>query len=202
MSTTIDLRGFGPGLTRVSTIPVAHMDNDELTAVTILRMGELVRADLQDGSFVRDAAHAAMGMLAPDAQGSCQAKLQAVFAWMKQHVQFCEDAEIIYPWWVKGWREAFDKEVLISPERLITMHQPRGDCDDFAMLGMVLLRLVGIESFFVTIKGNPDYPDEWSHVYLAAWCDSAGGLVAFDPSYGQYVGWESGVYFKRKVWAE
>ena len=50
------------------------------------------------------------------------------------------------------------KELLIAPPTLLAMPQPRGDCDDYAMLARAMLRAAGIRMSFITLKADEAQP--------------------------------------------
>jgi len=83
-------------------------------------------------------------------------------------------------------------EVLIRPvdqELFVQDGMGQGDCDDYSMYAASLLTALGVPCSFVTVAANPGYPDEFSHVYVAAYPKS-GGRVALDCSHGPHPGWE------------
>jgi hypothetical protein len=80
-------------------------------------------------------------------------------------------------------------EMLVSPAFMVRMARPQGDCDDFTDVQLAMLRCLGIPYRIVTVKANPQTPDEWSHVYGLAVLED-GTPIPMDASHGKYPGWE------------
>jgi len=186
---------LGPRASRVNIESVATLGNDELTYLTIARMGELVRRD-QGHPYIQECVEYAVGEKSNDQL----TMMNQIHRWIKTHIRFVDDSKLVYGWLKRNIADAMDCEVLVSPARLVSMALPQGDCDDFSMLAKVMLEEVGVYSKFVTIKGNPDNPYEWSHVYLAAWNGNADKWIGFDASHGKYVGWEAKMQWEKRVW--
>lgn len=94
-------------------------------------------------------------------------------------------------------------EALIRPADQALLGHPIGDCDDFAMYGAALLTASGVPCSFVTIAADRDYPQMFSHVYLAAYPKSgpyAGYRVPMDLSHGWNLGWEHNGAYRLKEW--
>ncbi len=86
-------------------------------------------------------------------------------------------------------------EVLIRPvdqSRLIRLREVGiEDCDGFAMYAGCLLMALGIPVALVTVAADPEFPERYSHVYLAAYpAGPRGPRVALDFSHGKHIGWE------------
>jgi len=99
-------------------------------------------------------------------------------------------------------------EVLIRPRDMSVMCMDgscrrAGDCDDFSMYLASLLLAAGIPCNFVTVAADARAPEQFSHVYVAAY---PGGYasrerVPLDASHGACVGWEVENRFgKRQEW--
>lgn len=110
---------------------------------------------------------------------------RAVFGWVQRHVAFVRDEPA-----ADALGFGADTELLIEPDRLLTMPRPSGDCDDFSMLAACLLELHGVPWEFVTIAGDSAQPGEFSHVYVYAVMES-GRRLALDTSHGDAPGWEA-----------
>ncbi len=164
-------------------------DDDQATAQTIRRMWILIGVDAKS-EIIRRAANQAAGT-SPDPRK----EVESIFAWVKRHVRFREDSAAVAP--LAGLDAAF-AEVLIRPVDLLTMPQPQGDCDDFAMLTAALLLAVGIEPELVTIAADRSQPGTYSHVYARAILP--GGAIALDTSHGMWLGWEAPTAGKSKIW--
>lgn len=94
-------------------------------------------------------------------------------------------------------------ETLVRPVDVLTSATQCGDCDDFTMFGASLLRALDIPCAFVTVAADPQAPDIFSHVYLAAYPTTGpyrGTRVPMDCSHGPQVGWETQMQFRRAEW--
>jgi hypothetical protein len=165
----------------------AGADDEENTAQTIARMAQYAREDSRN-QIVRRAADAATRRTRTRDLAS------AVHAWIRSHVSFVEDAQL-----AQGLTDApDDAEVLIRPIDLLTMPNPVGDCDDFAMLAASMLRALGIEASFKTVEADPQSPGLYSHVYTVAHLPD--GPLPLDCSHGPYPGWEIAPTGKARLW--
>ena len=163
-------------------------DDDQVTAHTIERMREYVIQDAGN-EIVRRAAHEAIRRY-PDRH-----PLEAVFEWVRRHLALVDDAELARP--LRGVPD--DSEILIRPVDILTMPQPQGDCDDYAMLTAAMLRALGVPASFRTVAAEGPGSDRYSHVYpVAHW---AGKEVPIDASHGPRVGWEVTPTGKTHTWA-
>lgn len=101
---------------------------------------------------------------------------------VRRAVQFREDERLV--------EQGVDgRELLISPEVLLQMPQPMGDCDDFSMLIASVLKLWHYTPMFVTAAANVDYPSVYSHVWVKVQLRSTGEWIDIDASHGPYLGW-------------
>ena len=160
-------------------------DDEECTAQTVAKMARYIRED-SASPIIRQAAHAAAG-----AWRNARKEAEAVHEWIRGHVRFVPDDQLAEELNLERpilRRPAF-AEVLVRPVDLLTMPDPRGDCDDFAMLTGAMLRALGIESELRTAAAEPEDPSVYSHVYVIAHLPGRGRL-ALDSSHGPYPGWE------------
>lgn len=68
------------------------------------------------------------------------------------------------------------------------LEQGAGVCQDFAHIGIALLRLVGVPCRYVSgYLHRPDMPEVETHAWCEAFLPSA-GWVGFDPTHGELVG--------------
>jgi len=100
------------------------------------------------------------------------AEVDAVFDWVRRHVEF---------------RGEYG-ETLQSPEA--TIRFAAGDCDDQSTLAAALLESLGISTRFVTVALRSS-PDELSHVYVEAFDPRTQQWLSIDPTVeASYPGWE------------
>jgi hypothetical protein len=83
-----------------------------------------------------------------------------------------------------------DTQLLISPDALLRMRDPKGDCAIFTTLIQAMLAYRGIRYETVTVAVNPFMPEYFSHVYPQAVRED-GTRIALDASHGKYPGWEA-----------
>jgi transglutaminase-like putative cysteine protease len=108
--------------------------------------------------------------------------VQALWDAVRQTVRFREDERLV--------EQGIDgRELLISPEVLLQMPQPMGDCDDFSMLVASVLKLWQYEPRFITAAANVDYPNVYSHVWVRVQMRTTGEWIDIDASHGPYLGW-------------
>lgn len=78
-----------------------------------------------------------------------EAEADAIFQYVKRHVRYRLDPVAL--------------EWLQTPRYTLTTQQ--GDCDDHSMVIASLALAAGHRAAFRTVKGDPQRPDAWSHVY-------------------------------------
>jgi predicted transglutaminase-like cysteine proteinase len=176
---------------------------DEQVDLTIDLMRRYVVEDAGSPEIRRDAQ-----LLADVYQpGNEDETIQAVHSFVQDRVHFRTDTETSDMSPESAAPDAWTPvaEILIRPRDMAVMCETggclkAGDCDDYAMYAAALLRALGIRSSFVTLAADPNQPDEYSHVYLAAYT-SDGRRVPLDASHGEYAGWEKeNLLGKRKEW--
>lgn len=121
--------------------------------------------------------------------------IQRIFDFIHSNVRFVEDPTQL----ANMFQQPGNKELLITPQVLISMDNPMGDCDDFSMLSCAMLMAKGIRCDFVTIAANRSQPSEFSHVYCQVTAKD-GTVIPFDSSHGGYPGWETGSIYRKQVW--
>jgi len=132
-----------------------------------------------------------------EAEALAEDPVEGIFWFVKRLIRFQRDEVTALPLASSLARYGLEGfpvvEVLIRPRDILTWRndtgQPQvGDCDDYAMLTASMLRARGIPASFVTVAADPSVPDQFSHVYVAAY--PGGKRVALDTSHGAYPGWE------------
>lgn len=114
---------------------------------------------------------------------------EAVWAWVRRHVRFVQDESLF----------AGAREVLVEPPLLLTMQDPRGDCDDFTMLLLAMLQSLCIPARAIVIGADPEQPTRFSHVCAEAVLED-GSRMTLDASHGPYAGWEAPLRTRRLPW--
>lgn len=121
--------------------------------------------------------------------------ISKVFTYIKDRVTFTEDESQL----ADIFNMPASKELLITPQVLLSMAEPRGDCDDFSMLCCAMLMACGVACNFVTVAADSAMPTQFSHVYCQAVTEQ-GTVTPLDCSHGKYVGWETGKDTRKQVW--
>jgi hypothetical protein len=81
----------------------------------------------------------------------------------------------------------------------ITLKTMTGDCDDQSVLFSALAESVGMKTRFKTVKADPRYPNEYSHVYAQAMIPSRGWMSADTIVPKATFGWEA-KNFPSRTW--
>lgn len=192
----------------------ASSDPDTATAQTISLMCGQVRESAVDagrtsfpdrGPAVQDTARRALAQfgglsgydLVESPELTARAIGEAAFWWCKTFVHFMHHEFIIRA----RLGESGHLQGLISPEVLVRMDKPEGDCAIFSECVAAFLMVFGIPFEFVTVAVNPDEPEIFSHVFLYAVLPD-GSRLPLDASHGQYPGWQvpSSHISRRQVW--
>lgn len=188
------LPGFGSAPSIVAVLPTDGSNNVVSTADTLDVMALIVKQGLHS-SVVASAVAGALG--ADGWELSEREQIGKVFYWIKRNVRFVDDESRVAEIFGIPLTQV-DQELLISPERLLTMPVPMGDCDDFSMLAATMLGQLGIPVVFVAICADMNEPRRFSHVFTRAVL-STGEVLPIDCSHGEFPGWESPINFGEMV---
>ena len=193
-SHTFEHHYFGALPSTFQSVATNPTNNIVSTIDTIRRMIELARAQASS-PIVQQALDIALSDIPLDA--SVTIKLQAIFQYVKSNVRFVEDEATL----ANVFGVDIDKELLITPERLLTMPVPAGDCDDFSTLtaAMVIGLGEGVGVAFSTIAAERMEPENFSHVYVVAY-PSESERIVIDTSHGPYLGWETREIYTQQEW--
>lgn len=174
-------------------------DADEGTAQTIGIMAQHIKDGAND-PLVEAASIDAVrrfrgGPLAR--RGELEKAACSDFWWAKHFITFVHHDVL-----GREWKLDDPLQVLVTPEALIRMKRPEGDCAIFAMLVCSMLRCQQIPYELVTVAANPKEPGVYSHVHCRAVLPE--GRLPLDASHGLYPGWEvpSVDVFRKQVWNE
>jgi hypothetical protein len=181
-----------------------RISDEDAAAFLRLRPG-FVQASLSDPEERASQIVAYMTELIHGCQGDPLLEFAWRLAWDRFHV-FAGDVAAIVPWWfAKYWIRKFvhhqdmlidwlglpnELQLLISPDALLRLQDPKGDCAVYTTLICALLELRGIPWEIVTVAVNPMYPAEFSHVYPQAALES-GERIPLDASHGKFPGWQA-----------
>lgn len=113
----------------------------------------------------------------------------SIFWWVKRHLKFSNDETLIMDGLHRPVGE-YGTDLLITPDVLLTMSTPEGDCDDYSMLGRSMLLNAGFhpdQVKFCTVAANRSEPDTFSHVYVVVYLPYR---YVMDMSHGVCPGWE------------
>lgn len=164
----------------------ASNDPDALTEQTIGIMAQHVK-DAANDQGVIDSAYAALQKFGAVSGDTGDAERAACAAWWypKLFVKFKHHDFIIQQrLGVYGHPQA-----LITPEVLVRMERPEGDCAIFTECICAFLRVLGVPYEFVTVKVSPKVPRQYGHVYPYAIMPD-GRRIPLDASHGDYPGWQ------------
>jgi hypothetical protein len=90
-------------------------------------------------------------------------------------------------------------ELVESPERIL-LESRIADCDSIVTVLATLYEAIGLPARFVTVRADPQRPDDYSHVFLEVNLPRH-GWVAADPTMpDKQFGWAPDVKFPRKNW--
>jgi hypothetical protein len=157
----------------------ASDDPFEATAQTVEYMCQLITDSLADG-IVQNATVAA------DHEKQFLDKPWAsIWWWAKRHMKFVHHQKLLV-----AWLNAPDElQLLIRPDVLLKMQEPKGDCAVYTTLICAMLDCAGLAWEIVTVAVDPRQPGIFSHVYPRVILES-GQRVPLDASHGKYPGWE------------
>lgn len=112
---------------------------------------------------------------------------------------FCY-AQKLYEWVRDNILYAYDPHLVEYIERPKILLKTRiGDCDSMVTTLCAAYESIGLQSQFVTIKGDPTRPDEYSHVYCRVMIPRKGWVVA-DPTMNKWFGWEPQGHYQKRYW--
>ena len=159
----------------------------EATHETILYMCGLVRASQSD-PVIAEAAADAVKRFAFWCGGNRRSPgvlAECCWWWAKHAIKFVHHQALLRAWMGKS----DELQLLISPDELLKMAAPKGDCAVFTCLICAMLDQLGVPWEIVTVAVDPNQPDVFSHVYPRAVLQP-GYCLPLDASHGKYPGWE------------
>lgn len=194
-----------PGL-RVDRYQTDLNDPDAGTALTVELMCRQIKRSALDDKLrlaVLDAVRRFRGgprfaATGRDPFSNPRAICESVWWWAKHILKFVHHTGLIAVW----FSETDQLQLLISPDALLEMTKPRGDCAIYTTLICSMLRACGIEYEIVTLAADPNQPDVFGHVFPRAVLPG-GRRMSLDASHGSYPGWEvpKEHQIRRQVWS-
>lgn len=165
---------------------------DRATAETVELMCEQIRHAAHDGllqAAAQDAVRRFRGgplyaFSGRDPFQSAGAIACSAWWWVKHALKFQLHDGLIQVW----FNERDQLQLLISPDLLLRMDRPRGDCAIYTMLECAMLRCFGIPFEIVTAAVTPNDP-QFDHVWCRAILPN-GQRLNLDASHGKYPGWQ------------
>ena len=157
----------------------------QATHETILYICGLIRDSASD-PVITEAAQDAVKRFGAFSNPSTPAGIaDCVWWWVKHAIKFVHHQKLLRAWLGK----ADELQLLISPDVLLKMQEPKGDCAVFTCLICAMLDALGVPWEIVTVAVDPNQPEIFGHVYPRAVLESGMRLV-LDASHGKYPGWE------------
>jgi len=162
-------------------------DPFEATHQTVQYMVGLIGESLKDPIINRAAADACkrFWLLTGSASSDAKRKAECAWWWAKHAVKFVHHQKLLEAWLGKS----DELQLLIAPDVLLKMQQPKGDCAVFTCLVCALLECLQVPWEICTVAVNPRQPEIFSHVYARAVMPN-GVCIPLDASHGKYPGWE------------
>jgi hypothetical protein len=156
-------------------------DPDTDTARTVQIMCDQIKKGADDPA-VREAAFRAMQQFG----GRDALSLAwAAWYWCKTYIRLVHHKFLLR----RHLGESDHLQGLISPDALVRMPRPEGDCAIFTSCLCSFLRIFGVPYEIVTLKVNPREPYDYSHVYAYAVLQD-GTRFPLDGSHGTEPGWQ------------
>jgi hypothetical protein len=118
------------------------------TLATLERMRDLVLGE--EGAHNAEVRFLAQRIVDGVGNKDYEGEARAIFQFMREHVRYTLDPRGL-EWVQTPW--------------FTLLVQGQGDCDDHSTAACALAAALGHGCAFRTVKGDPDRPDEWSHVY-------------------------------------
>lgn len=163
-----------PGFVQGSSDPY------EATWQTVQYMCRLVEDSLADGIVQRATQSAGVAIGA-----SSHICADRIWSWVKRNLKFVHHSKLL-----AAWLNAPDElQLLIRPDVLLKMAEPKGDCAVYTTLVCAMLDCAGVAWEVVTVAVDPRQPGIFSHVYARAILET-GQRIPLDASHGRYAGWE------------
>jgi len=161
-------------------------DPFQATAETVQYMCGLVQNSLADPIINRACEDALKRFALLCNTTSPSGKASACWFWAKQAIKFVHHQKLFEQWGIGDGKEL---QLLIAPDVLLKMEQPKGDCAVFTCLICAMLDCLSVPREIVTVAVDPRQPNVFSHVYPRAVLQP-GFTLPLDASHGKYPGWE------------
>lgn len=162
-------------------------DPTEATAQTVEYMCQLINDSLADGIVTRACRDAwkFSGRVDVGTWTPVEVRAECIWWFAKHTIKFVHHQKLLVSW----LGAPNELQLLIRPDALLKMREPKGDCAVFTTLICAMLDCAGIPWEIVTIACDPRQPGIYSHVYPRVVLPDGRRLV-MDASHGKYPGWE------------
>jgi hypothetical protein len=158
-------------------------DPTEATHETVQYMCSLIADSLADGIVQRATANALRVEWVMSGEGSRSPV--SIWFWVKRNLRFVHHSKLLVAW----LNAPNELQLLIRPDALLKMREPKGDCAVYTCLVCAMLDCCGLPWEIVTVAVDPRNPGIYSHVYPRVILGD-GRRVVLDASHGKYPGWE------------
>lgn len=179
-------------------------DADTATAQTVRRMCQMIATAARDPLVIATARDAASryrgGPFYKGGAGADVALARSAWWFTKHALSFIHHEEQIR----MLFNESDQLQLLISPDVVLRMNPPAGDCAIYTMLVCALLKVSGVPFEIVTAAVDSRQPAMFTHVYARAVIAASGTRLPLDASHGSYPGWEvpRAHMARKQVWDE
>lgn len=110
---------------------------------------------------------------------------ESIWWYVKHALKFVHHQKMLVAW----LNRPGELQLLIAPDVLLSMENPRGDCAVYSTLICAMLECAGIPWELMTVAADPQLgPEVFSHVYPRSVLP--GQRLPMDASHGKYCGWE------------
>lgn len=157
-----------------------HLPSGPITQATVARMGEFIGRGARDSRVLSVAAEIRRQAASEPTPTN---EVMRTWWWVKTHARFKHHDRQICE--MTGECDGpGNYQLLIEPAALLRLPRMEGDCAVFTMLVLAILRALGYaELRIVTVQADRRRPDEYTHVYGAAYLEDCQLWCPLDASH-------------------
>lgn len=127
-----------------------------------------------------------------------ETRLRALYYWVKRHVEYIPDENVLAE---IGSDKVWDRELLLTPDQLLIMPKPMGDCKNNSLLIASMLGAMKVPYRFVTVAADDKEPNRLSHIYVKAFDSDKDCWFTLDAGVEKkYPGWEISTPHRKIEW--